>query len=318
VLGGLAYQQVSGKASTFLRSTESEQKLELGAKAEYEAFKGGTKLQAAADQAETRANEYSLKLEKIEFRGGDGGASGIAESWYRSCVDRPAITRASLERLSYLLTPRFFSNKDNIGDLQEILDRAITDWIQTKGRPSRSTAPLRYDEPVVMVFPWADGKTKQIGVIDPAADFSFSFQVRNSQPYYDESYKVGLRILSGDGSNKDGVILAGDQVRIESIDKGFLAFGDTVHTSGASQTLLKWTNSPSDAARFTVLHQEDNLSSPGRLGEYFQESDLAAFLAVGVTGLLAMATDRSLSVFPGAPSNVSGFYLVRCAEQEES
>jgi hypothetical protein len=40
VLGGLACQRVSGKASTFLRSTESEQKLEAGAKAEFEAFKG--------------------------------------------------------------------------------------------------------------------------------------------------------------------------------------------------------------------------------------------------------------------------------------
>jgi hypothetical protein len=322
VLGGLAYQRVSGKASTLLRSTESEQELKAGASAEFEAFKGGAKLDSAKSQAESKATEYSLELDKLEFRGGDGGTDEIASTWFQSCVDRPAITKATLERLSYLLTLRFFPNKDNIDEIQGILDRAITDSIQTRGRPSASTAPLRYGEPVVIVYPWADGKTKQVGVYYPAYTQFLTFPVTNGQPVYDENQKAALRILSGDGSNKDGVILAGDQVRIEAIDKGFFGFGDK-HTpggDGGSIMNLEWTSSPSDAAHFTILHREDNLSSPGRLGEYFESSDLVAFVPVGALtdGASCLRTgDRTLYVMENPAPNVSGFFLMRCEEEEE-
>jgi hypothetical protein len=323
VLGGLAYQQVSGKASTLLRSTESEQKLEAGASAEFEAFKGGAKLQTAFDQAQSEASQYSLHLEKIQFRGGDGGTE-ICKDWFNSCVDRPAITRATLERLSYLLTPRFFPNKDNIDEIQETLDRAITDSIQARGKPSSITAPLRYGEPVVIVFPWADRKTEQVGVYYPGQIQILNFPVKIAsgiqQPVYDENQKAALRILSGDGSNKDGVILAGDQVRIEAIDEGFFRLGDTREAPSGKQADLNWTNSPSDAARFTILHREDNLSSPGRVGEYFQNSDLVAFVPVGQSDMalcLATTGDRSVTVRGDPPTNTAGFYLVRCEEQEE-
>jgi hypothetical protein len=326
VLGGLAYQRVSGKASTLLRSTESEKNLEAGASAEFEAFKGGAKLDSAYSQAESKASDYSLELGKLEFRGGDGGTGEIASTWFQSCVDRPAVTRATLERLSYLLTPRFFPNKDNIDEIQGILDRAITDSIQTRGKPSASTAPLRYGEPVVVVFPWADGKTKQVGVYYPGQIQVLNFPVRIAggiqQPVYDENQKAALRILSGDGSNKDGVILAGDQVRIEVIDKGFFGLGDK-HTpggDGGSIMNLEWTNSPSDAARFTILHRDDNLTSPGRLGEYFESSDLVAFVPVAALtdGAICVRTgDRTLYVLENPAPNVSGFFLMRCEEQEE-
>jgi hypothetical protein len=137
--------------------------------------------------------------------------------------------------------------------------------------------------------------------------------VRNGQPVYDENQKAVLRILSGDGSNKDGVILAGDQVRIEAIDKAFIGRNQSYH-------YLDWASSPSDALRFTILHLEDNLSSPVRLGEHFESSDLVAFVPVDATNsalCLLSSRDRQLGSLEDPRPSVSGFFLMRCEEQEE-
>jgi hypothetical protein len=319
VLGGLAMQRTSGLASTYLKSTESEQTLKTKASVQYEAIKGGASTEASQQLASKTDQDYSLERVNLDCRGGRGSTSNISDQWIQSVRDEPTIVKAKLERLSYLLTARFFPGQDFIEELQGLLDRAITDWILTarardkykKAGPTRDTAPLCYGEPVVMAFPWADGKTEQIGVCYPGQPQFFNFPVRNGQPVYDENQKVALTILSGDGSNKDGTILAGDQVRIEVIDRGFF---------GRGAWGLDWKSNSSDALRFTILHRDDNLGSPGRVGEYFQGSDLVAFVPVDATNatLCLGSSDRTLVALENAQPNVSGFCLVRCAEQEES
>ena len=59
--------------------------------------------------------------------------------------------------------------------------------------------------------------------------------------------------MSGDGSNKNNVILAGDQVRIESIDLGFFNRG------------MGLTKKPSEAGRFTILHRDNKLAKGSAL-----------------------------------------------------
>jgi hypothetical protein len=313
-LGGLAFQRTSGLASTYLRSTESERTLQSKAGVQLEAVRGGASAEAAVATARKTDEEYHLERTSLEFRGGLGSPTGIDNQWIASLVDRPAIVKADLERLSYLLTPRFFPGEEFIDERQQTLDAAISRWIIAKGRPTSETAPLRYGEAVVMILPWSDGKTEQIGVLfDPQSPRrTIEFPVRNGMPFYPETCKAALRVLSGDGSNQNAVILAGDQVRIEFIDVGFL------------DRNVSLTKNPSDAGRFTILHQDDNLRAPGRRGEYFQSSDRVAFLPAGasdrclqMTGAAAMSS-RAIEFAPiPQDSSPYGFRLRRCAEREE-
>jgi hypothetical protein len=310
-LGGLAFQRTSGLATTYLRSTESERTLESKASVQLEAVKGGASAQASAATASKTDQESSLERTSLEFRGGHGSPTGINDQWIQSLVDRPTIVKAKLERLSYLLTKRFFPDQDFIDELQKRVDIAIETWILTKGRPSRETAPLRYGEAVVMIFPWTDGKTEQIGgLFDPAKGSKMlELPVRNGRPFYPETMKAPLRILSGDGSNKNAVFLAGDQVRIEVIDLGFF------------DRKMALTTNPSDAGRFTILHRDDNLRAPGRVGEYFQSSDRAVLLPAGTTDKCVCPNNqRQLDIMNITDSHVAaflGFLLRRCAEREE-
>jgi hypothetical protein len=311
-LGGLAFQRTSGIASTYLKSTESEQTLKSKASVQVEAFKGGASAEVARATASKTDQESSLERTSLEFRGGHGSPTGINDEWITSLVDRPAIVKAKLERLSYLLTPRFFPGEDFIDELQKTLDAAITRWTATKGRSTAETAPLRYGEPVVMINPWSDGKTEQIGLVfDPAKGGGFGFPVRGGKPVYPETMKAALRILSGDGSNKNSVMLAGDQVRIEVIDVGFYP---------------ALTKSPSAAGRFTILHHDDNLRAPERVGEYFTSFDRVAFLPAGQTNQwVEINMDSRMLQIGSMPEQLSSprwaglstFRLRRCAEREE-
>jgi hypothetical protein len=306
-LGGLAFQRTSGIASTYLKSTESEQTLKAKASVQVEAFKGGASAEAAQATARQTDQQYSLDRTSLEFRGGHGSPTGINEEWVKSLVDRPAIVKAKLERLSYLLTPRFFPGEDHIEELQDTLDAAITNSILTKGKRSSDTAPLRYGEAVVMILPWGDGKTEQVGLVfDRAQPTGFSFPRSGGNPLYPDTMQAALRILSGDGSNKNAVILAGDQVRFEVIDTCF--FGPS----------LGMTKNRSDAGRFTIQHHDDDLRAPGRLGEYFQTSDSIALLPVGQTGQRVEINQgsRDLRIGPGLVGGDT-FLLRRCAEREE-
>jgi hypothetical protein len=306
-LGGLAYQRTSGLATTYLRSTESERTLQTKAGAQLEAAKANASAEAAQTISRKTDQEYSLDRGKLDFRGGLGDPTAIDRAWVESLVDRPAIVKAKLERLSYLLTPRFFPDQDFIDELQKVLDTAITNWIVAKGRPTGDTAPLRYGEAVVMIRPWQDGKTEHIGGLRTPGSPLIEFPLRNGKPFYPETMKAALRILSGDGSNKNTVILAGDQVRFELIDVGFL------------NRDLGMTRNPSEAGRFTILHQDDNIRAPGRIGEYFQSSDRVAFLPAGATDRcfgISTASQR-LEIGPIVGSGAPAFRLRRCAEREE-
>jgi MAC/Perforin domain-containing protein len=310
-LGGLAFQRTSGLATTYLRSTESQRTLESKASIQLEAVKGGASPQAAVATASKTDQEFNLDWGKLDFRGGLGDPSAIDRAWIESLVARPTIVKAKLERLSYLLTPRFFPEQEYINQLQRLLDGAISRWILTRGRSITDTAPLRYGEAVAMIWPSSDGKTGQIGgLFDPAkGSIGIEFPVRNGQPVYPETMKAALRLLSGDGSNKNMAILAGDQVRIEVIEVGLF------------DREMRLTKNPSDAGRFTVLHHDDNLRSPGRVGEYFQSSDRVAFLPAGANNRCLQVRDpngqRTLVFQAFGDSPYSAFLLRRCAEREE-
>jgi hypothetical protein len=311
-LGGLAFQRTSGLAATYLRSTESERTLEAKAGVQLEAVKGGASAQAAVATAGRTDQESNLERTSLEFRGGLGSPTGINDDWVRSVVDRPAIVKAKLERLSYLLTPRFFPDQDFIDELQKLLDVAINNWVLTKGRPCSETPPLRYGEAVVMLNPWGDGKTEQIGgLFDPAkGSTTIEFPVKDGKPFYPDTLKAALRILSDDGSNKNTVILAGDTVRIELIDMGFFDWK------------VGLTKDPAKAGRFMLFHNDDKLVG-GRNGEYFQCCDRIAFAPIpppesnmGISEVLIVNNQRAISS-GSATSPYSGFLLRRCAEREE-
>jgi hypothetical protein len=314
-LGGLAFQRTSGLATTYLRSSESERTLETKAGVQLEAARANVSAQAAVATANKTDQEYSLERSLLEYRGGQGSPSGINDQWVQSLVDRPAIVKAKLERLSYLLTPRFFPGEDFIDELRKLLDIAIDNWIIAKGRPTSETAPLRYGEAVALIMPTPDGKIQQLGgIFDPAdrpgarGSKCIEFPLwKNGQPFYPETMKAALRVLSDDGSNKNAVILAGDQVRIEVIDLGFFNQG------------MELTRNPSDAGRFTILHCDDNLRAPGRIGEYFQSSDRIAFLRAGANDQgFTVSNERILKVGSVDQKNALPFLLRRCAERAEN
>jgi len=301
-LGGLAFQRTSGLATAYLRSSESERTLESKAGVQLEAVKGGASAQAAVATASQTDQQYSLERTSLEFRGGHGSPTGINDQWVQSLVGRPAIVKANLERLSYLLTPRFFPDQEYIDQLQRLLDGAISRWIVAKGRSTGDTAPLRYGEAVALIYPWPNGKTEQIlGIRAPGVP-TIEFQVRNGVPFYPETMKAALRIVSSDGSNKNMVILAGDQVRIEVVDAGFLDRDMWV------------TKNPSGAGRFTILHD----GAPDRTGEYFQSSDDIAFQAAGEPGrFVFLNTLDNPRLMAGAMSKGTTFRLRRCAERDD-
>ncbi len=308
VLGGLAFQRTTGSSKTFLKSSESEESLKTHAGVQIKAMKAGAGTEESRSVAAKTDSEFHLARTALEFRGGDGSPSGIDESWIKSLHEHPAIVKAKMDRISTLLTGRFFPDDEYIDNKRFLLDQVINDWIVKKGTPGCETAPLRVGEPVVLVSPWPDGKTVQLPTLDGGS--ALGYRINNGKPAYDTAESVAIRLEDVDGHRSDGVILAGDRVRIKHIGK------DKYLTADA-KGWLNFLGDASKATTFCLLHHGDNPQAPSRLGEFFLEPD-KLMLITGRPG----APEQDVYIIPGqrllctsayAPgSQIQAFSLRRC------
>ena len=192
ILGGLAFQRTSGSAKTYLKSSETEDTLKAKASVQIEAVKAGVGAEQAQATATKSDSEFALERTSLEFRGGLGSPSGITDSWIASLVDRPAIVKAKLERLSTLLTSRFFPEEEFIDEKQAMLDQAIGSWIMKKGDPGCGTPPLRYGEALIFTLPWSDGNTIQSATIHDIVMVHSNTDFR-SEPIYPFTTSIKAR-----------------------------------------------------------------------------------------------------------------------------
>ncbi|MBN9511160.1 MAG: hypothetical protein J0I21_18905 [Alphaproteobacteria bacterium] len=315
-LGGLAFQRTSGSTKRFLVSKQSEDELKAKAAVEVDAFKAGAGAESAHSKAVSVDNEFELERTALEFRGGDGSPSGIDSSWIASLHERPAIVKATMERLTALFSPRFFPDDAQIEEKGLLLELAISDWIVRRGRPSCDTAPLRYGETLVVTLPWNDNKIVQPGLLiqnlpaggfQPGYEYPFAIQfpVKAGSPVVDIADVAAIRLESTDGRRANATVLAGDSVRIRLLRDGRTSY------VGADLTSV---NDVAKAAAFTVLFKGDTPATPSRLGEYFVEPDQMIF-ATGRLGALERfvglnASTRDLSLHPSVDRAV-GFSLKR-------
>ena len=218
---------------------------------------------------------------------------------------------AKLERLSELLTSRFFPNQDFIEEKQACLELMTRGWIQEKGSPGCCTAPLRYGQAYIIAAPGKDGIPVQCAShLVFQGNEILSLQKNPPLPSRPDSL---VRLESLEGSRRaKAAILAGDKVRVRLIGSGsYLSRG------------LAYVKNVAEAATLTLLHYGDDTKSPSRLGEYFTEKDTIGFM-VGEPGnpqgwLTFEAGPRYL--FVGLSTNAAeiwhpGFCLPPCDEPE--
>lgn len=299
-LGGLAFQRTSGSVTKFLSSKESEEQLQAHASVEIEAFKGGASAEQAQKQALSVDSYNELSRTSLEFRGGEGSPTGIDESWIKSLHERPAIVKATLERLSYLLTSRFFPEDAQIAEKQVLLGFAIDAWILEKGKPGCDTPPLRYGEKMVLTLDRPPGYAR-LGLLGPAGGILF--------PYAPSELSLAFLVLESTTGRRDGgAILAGDQARVRLADGGrYIGHtGDTV-------------DQPGQAAVMTVSLKGDDPDAPARAGQYILETDeLQLFTDWPGVGLKALTiTAGELRLQFGHPSNASAFSLRRPGAEQD-
>jgi hypothetical protein len=284
ILGGLAFQRTIGSVKTYLKSNQTEEKLKISGNAEIDAFKAGLTADQAKIRAQTVDQQNDLRRDSLAFRGGKGAptATGIDSSWIGSLAELPAVVKATLERLSYLLTPRFFPDDDRIGDKQILLDAAIDAWILEKGKPSRGTAPLRYGEP--LAFTLCGGQLPNFGRLglfvpaDPARhESSIKFLPMPKAPM-PISGPLGVIVLESASSGREGgAILAGDQVRIRLA--GGRYFGQETGVDGGGKPYMwpRMVDQRGQASVITVGFNGDDPNNPARAAEYILETDELQF-----------------------------------------
>ncbi|MGE3820860.1 MAG: MAC/perforin domain-containing protein [Isosphaeraceae bacterium] len=309
VLGGLAYQRTSGSSKTFLKSSETEETLKTHAGVQIKALKAGAGYEESTSLAAKTDAEHHLERTALEFRGGDGSPSGIDDSWIRSLHERPAIVKAKLDRISTLLTERFFPDDEFIHDKRLLLDKVISSWIASKGSPGCGTAPLRHGEPLVLILPWNDQKTLQTPTFSGGV---LQYPVRQGEPVRDSDESVAVALESVDGRKSGAAVLAGDVVRIKHL-------GRNAYLSERPGGILLFEGDANKAVGLTVLHHGDNPFSPSRIGEFLLETDPIVLLTgrPGAPGseVGIAAGPRSLvhSARPyQAGGSLVGFHLKRC------
>jgi hypothetical protein len=264
VLGGLAFQRTRCSASRYLSSREKESELKAQASVEIEAFKGGASAEQAQKQAATVDKQNELERTSLQFRGGMGSPTGIDSSWIDSLDDKPVPVEASLERLSSLLTGRFFPQEEHIKEKRILLNLAISGWIVAKGTPACDKRPLQYGEPLVFCMRSDDGTQ-----ILPAL-FNSESRLIIWSAWTPPLPLATLVLERADDRHAEGAVLAGDRVRLKMQ-------GTPCYVSGQDYQ-AKLTDTATDATVFTVLLHGDNPEAPSRLGQYFLESDDVQFV----------------------------------------
>jgi len=269
ILGGMAFQRTSGLASRWLSSREKEEELKAKASAEVEAVKAGVGTEMARSEAKKVDNENSLERTQLEFRGGTGSPNGINDDWIQSLDDRPTIIKAKLEKLTKLLTRRFFPDVADIEDRQGLLDIAIYTWIKTKGTPGCDKQPLQYGERFALGFIFPGKQLPTPGLFWADKTGGSLFWPRPGQKSDRPIAIVTIERASGRG---EGTILAGDEVRVRVTGTpALLQLGDTNPFNSVANA---------DTV-FTIHHHGDDPARPSRLGEYFLEADSVQLTPAG-------------------------------------
>lgn len=261
ILGGMAFQRTTGSARTWLSSSEKEEELKAKASVQVEAFKAGAGTDLAQKKASTVDAESNLERTSLEFRGGTGSPTGIDDSWIQSLDEKPAVVKAKLEKLSALLTSRFFPDLADIDARRELLECAIYTWVKTKGTPGCDKQPMQYGERFAFCFAFPGRPLPTPGLLWAEEKSASLFWPRPGQTASRPIAFATFERASGRGA---GTILAGDEVRVRMTGTPFLlALGETnpFTTVAGADTV------------FTILHHGDDPVRPTRAGEYFLEQD---------------------------------------------
>lgn len=280
ILGGLAFQRTIGSVERYLRSTTTEEELKISGSVVIEDIKAGAGADDWKKHALTVDQKNQLQRISLDYRGGDAkpGPEGIDDGWIKSLRDYPAVVKAQLERLSYLLTPRFFPKDNQISEKRVLLDAAIDTWILETGKPSRDTAPLRYGEPFALVLSAASMPDySRLGLLLDPGQTRDVFSIKFS--YIPTTFgplvaPLGLIVLeSATGSRDRGVILDGDKVRVRFADGPY--FGQEIGHEGYMKA--RTVDQPGEASVITVCFNGEDPDHPARAGEYVLETDELRF-----------------------------------------
>jgi hypothetical protein len=300
VLGGLAFQRTKGSSKTYLKSRSTEEDFKAKAGVEIEKVKLGLSGAAARTEADKVDAQFALERTMLEFRGGLGDPKEINSAWIESLRERPTIVKASLEPLGSLLISRLFPNETQaILDIKRMrLELATRSWILEKGSPGCITPPLCYGEPLIFTF----GDQSTSAALSDNAGTNLLFERNRPETALGlASAAVCLESVDGGSARKGCPILAGDRVKFRVLDKASYLSIPTQYPRTLS------------FSEFAVLHNGDNPNAPGRIGEYFLETDPIQF----ITGTPAPA--NFLGVWPSPPllvantaSNRQFFNLRRC------
>jgi hypothetical protein len=260
-LGGLAIQRTRGSASRYLTSRENEEAFKVKASAVVKQISAGASV-SSATSSQTRSDQSDeLDRNEIQFLGGIGSVTGIDDHWLASLETQPAIIKATLERISETLDPRFFGDDKAIEDKASLLHRAINRWILDRGAPGCVTAPLRYGENVVLVLPWNDGTTIQFPVLN-GTGLTYPLTA-DHKPRYGSQQSAAMVLEHVDRARAGTPILSGDRFRIK--------LASTNRFAGPKRFGVAFDSNADGASIFVVSHENENIENVGQ--QYFTEDD---------------------------------------------
>ena len=208
-LGGQAYQSIKGSTGKYRSSTKTEADFKEHAGVEVEGFKLGLDKTEARKAADTVDQKNELTRTQLRYRGGTGSVSGINDEWTRSLSQQPEPVECNLERLSALLTSKFFSKLSDIDDRRMLMQMAIATWAMEKGKSFVGAKPICYGDTVGLGHPLQDGTFKFMGV---NANTTVQTMLSLSSTYQPEQLVV-------EGKDKGEPVLFGDAVRFRLKDK---------------------------------------------------------------------------------------------------
>ena len=260
VLGGLAFQRTRGSSSRYLSSQEKQSELQSQGKLTIDALKGGASVEEATKKTATIDKQNELERTDVSFRGGMGDPKAIDTSWIASLDDKPVPIQASLEKLSSLLTERFFPQDSAIGEKRVLLDLATRGWIVAKGEPACDKRPLQYGEPLVLCMRTNDGTQILPGWLEAVGGTIFW-----TGPASWPLPMATVMLERADDRHDKGTVLAGDHVRLK-------VRGTSYYVVGVLQ-YKQLVDTATEATVLTILPHGDDPEKPSRVGQYFLESD---------------------------------------------
>jgi hypothetical protein len=168
-----------------------------------EGFKLGLDKTEARKAADTADQKNELTRTELTYLGGTGSIHGLTDDWIKSLALQAVPVKCSLQRLSALLTSKFFSKLSDIDDRRILMEMAIATWAMEKGKSFVGAKPICYGDTV-------GGSTfKFMGV---GANTNVQTMLSLSSTYQPEQ-------LVFEGKDEGEPVLLGDEVRLRLKDK---------------------------------------------------------------------------------------------------